>query len=63
MDRYRLAREFDYTVHKDNINRLTEPAELKEVALGLLQLNYGLREYVSEILQNEMPAMDWPPKS
>lgn len=60
MDRYQLAREFEYTKHKDNINRITQPDELKQVALGLLKLNYGLREYINNLLHEEVPAAYLP---
>ena len=62
MDRYQLAREFEYTKHKDNIYRMTRPDELKEVALGLLKLNYGLREYINSILKEEVPIAHLPSK-
>ena len=60
MDCYQLAREFEYTKHKDNIYRMTRPDELKEVALGLLKLNYGLREYINNLLKEEVPAAYLP---
>ena len=60
MDRYQLAREFEYTRLKDNITRMSDAADLKIVALDLLKLNYGLREYVNSLLKEEVPAAYLP---
>ena len=55
MDRYALAREFELVKMLDNIQLITDPGELKEVALGLAKLNYGLREYIAQRIEAEIP--------
>ena len=55
MDRYALAREFELVKMLDNIQLITDPRELKEVALGLAKLNYGLREYIAQSIEAEIP--------
>tara|TARA_R100001443_G_scaffold70437_1_gene78724 strand:+ start:1153 stop:1344 length:192 start_codon:yes stop_codon:yes gene_type:complete len=60
MDRYQLAREFEFTKLKDNINRISDADELKVVALELLQLNFGFREYINTLLKEEVPIAHLP---
>ena len=62
MDRYELAREFAFIRARDEINNLTDPAQLKEVAIGMLKINVGLREYIHK-LAAEIPVTEkLPPK-
>ena len=42
-DRYQLASEFEETLMSHRIQSLTDPAELKEIALQLMRLNFGLK--------------------
>ena len=57
MDRYELSREFAYIRARDEINNLTDPAQLKEVAIGMLKINAGLREYIHK-LAAEIPVTE-----
>ena len=60
MDRYELAREFAYIKAKDEINSLTDPDELKAVALSMLKLNRGLREWIHKLAKQEIPELTLP---
>ena len=62
MDRYELAREFAFIKAREEINKLEDPAQLKEVAIGMLKINVGLREYIHK-LAAELPVTEHlPPK-
>ena len=63
MDRFQLARHFAFIKAKDEINSLTDPSELKEVAIGMLKMNMGLREYIHRMAREEIEASQhMPPK-
>ena len=55
-----MAREFELVKMLDNIQAVTDAGELKEIALGLAKLNYGLREYIAQALEAEIPRK-WLP--
>ena len=55
-----MAREFELVKMLDNIHAVTDAGELKEIALGLAKLNYGLREYIAQTLDAEIPRK-WLP--
>lgn len=62
MDRYELARHFAFIKAKDEINRLTDPDQLKEVAIGMLKMNVGLRDYIHRMAKMEIEQTHLPPK-
>ena len=63
MDRFQLARHFAFIKAKDEINKLTDPDQLKEVAIGMLKMNVGLREYIHRMAKEEIEATQhMPPK-
>jgi len=49
LNRYELSREFAFIRARDEINKLEDPAQLKEVAIGMLKINVGLREYIHKL--------------
>ena len=55
MDRYQLATEFAFIAQADEIRRMRDPIELKETALGLLKINYGLRAVLAAEIAEEIP--------
>ena len=55
MDRYSLAREVNFIHEQDQIRKCRDVDELREVALGLLKLNYGIREFVANQVRKEIP--------
>ncbi len=57
MDRYQMAREFELVKMLDNIQAVTDADELKEIALGLAKLNYGLREYIAQYRQRFLDSL------
>ena len=63
MDRYALAREFEFTRDKDEIQRMTDIDELKSVAVGLLKLNYGLRAFIASEVRRRVPISEYLPSS
>jgi len=62
MDRFSLAREFAYIRARDEINNLEDPAQLKEVAIGMLKINIGLREYIHKLAADIPVTQHLPPK-
>ena len=56
-----MAREFELVKMLDSIQTITDPCELKEIALGLAKLNYGLREYIAQAVETEIPVKKWLP--
>jgi len=62
MDRFELAKEFQYIKTKDTIHSLTDPHDLKEMALLLLELNYRLRKALAIAVKDEVPEIFLPQK-
>ena len=62
MDRYELSREFAFVRARDEINKLEDPAQLKEVAIGMLKINRGLREYIHKLAADIPVTNKLPPK-
>lgn len=63
MDRYALAREFEFTCEKDEIQRMDDIDELKLVAVGLLKLNYGLRSFIAAEVAKRVPLSEYLPST
>ena len=54
MDRYQLAREFEFTKERDHIRRIDDVDMLRKCALDMHDLNYRLRSYVVEMTKREL---------
>ena len=55
MDRYQLAREFDFVRQCDEIQKIRDLSEAKNLAITLLRLNRAMRETVAAIAKSEIP--------
>ena len=55
MDRFQLARHFDFIRQCDEIQRMRDIGEVKDLAITLLRLNKGIRESVEAMLKAEVP--------
>ena len=62
MDRFQLARHFAFIKAQEEINSLSDPEQLKEVALGMLRMNVGLREYIHKLAAEIPVTQHAPPK-
>ena len=56
MDRYQLAREFEFVRQCDEIHRIETLKEAKDLAITLLRLNRAMRETVAAIAKSEIPT-------
>ena len=55
MDRFALAREFDFVRQCDEIQKIRDLSEAKDLAITLLRLNRAMRETVAAIAKSEIP--------
>ena len=55
MDRFALAREFDFVRQCDEIQKIRDLGEAKDLAITLLRLNRAMRETVAAIAKSEIP--------
>ena len=55
MDGFALAREFEFTRQCDEIHRMRDIGEVKDLAITLLRLNKGMRETVAAMVKAEIP--------
>ena len=55
MDRFALAREFEFHRQCDEIHRIGDLKEAKDLAITLLRLNRAMRETVAAIAKSEIP--------
>lgn len=55
MDRFALARHFEFVRQCDEIQRMRDIGEVKDLAITLLRLNKGIRESVAAMLKAEIP--------
>ena len=55
MDRYQLARHFDFVRQCDEIQKIRDLSEAKNLAITLLRLNRAMRETVAAIAKSEIP--------
>ena len=56
MDGHAVARKFEKHLMTERIKKLDNIDDVKKVAIGLVELNYGIRLQVSE-----MARMGWTP--
>ena len=61
MDRYALARHFEYICDCDDIQRIDDLQEAKNTAIGLLRQNRAMRELMAELIKLEIPEVSLPP--
>ena len=50
-DRYEMAAEFEETLMCHQIQKLTDPDELKEIALKLMRLNFGMKAQFKQMVK------------
>jgi hypothetical protein len=55
VDRYQLAREFEFVRQCDEIHRIRDLDEAKKLAITLLRLNRCMRETVAAVTKSEIP--------
>lgn len=55
MDRFELSRHFDFVRQCDEIHRIRDLSEAKDLAITLLRLNRAMRETVAAIAKTEIP--------
>ena len=55
MDRHALSRHFSFVRQCDEIHRMRDIGEVKDLAITLLRLNKGMRETVAAIAKAEIP--------
>ena len=55
MDCYQLAREFEFTRQCDEIHRIRDLSEAKNLAITLLRLNRAMQETVAAMAKAEIP--------
>ena len=55
MDCYQLAREFDFVRQCDEIQKIRDLSEAKNLAITLLRLNRAMRETVAAMAKAEIP--------
>jgi hypothetical protein len=55
MDRYALARHFEFCRQCDEIHRIENLKEAKDLAITLLRLNRAMRETVAAMAKSEIP--------
>ena len=55
MDRYALAREFEFVRQCDAVQNTDNIEELRAMAIELLRLNRGLREMYAVMAKAEIP--------
>lgn len=55
MDRFALSRHFEFVRQCDEIQRMRDIGEVKDLAITLLRLNKGIRESVAAMLKAEVP--------
>ena len=55
MDRFALAREFEFVRQCDEIQKIRDLSEAKDLAITLLRLNRAMRETVAAIAKSEIP--------
>ena len=61
MDRFQLAREFDFIRQCDEIQKIRDLGEAKDLAITLLRLNRSMRETVAAMVKQEIPVHQLPP--
>ena len=61
VDRYALAREFDFIRQCDEIQKIRDLSEAKDLAITLLRLNRSMRETVAAMVKQEIPIHQLPP--
>ena len=61
MDGCELAREFDFVRQCDEIQRMRDIGEVKDLAITLLRLNRSMRETVAAMVKSEIPMRSLPP--
>ena len=61
MDRYALAREFEFVRQCDEIQKIRDLDEAKRLAITLLRLNRAMRETVAVMVNDEIPLKSLPP--
>ena len=61
MDRYALAREFEFVRQCDEIQKIRDLGEAKRLAITLLRLNRAMRETVAVMVNDEIPLKSLPP--
>ena len=57
-----LMREFELVRSCDAIHKSRDINELKQVCVGLLKLNHGLRDYIRAMVEKEIPITDKMPE-
>jgi hypothetical protein len=55
VDRYALARHFDFVRQCDEIQKIRDLDEAKRLAITLLRLNRAMRETVAAMVKSEIP--------
>jgi hypothetical protein len=55
MDRFQMSREFEFVRQCDEIHRIGDLKEAKDLAITLLRLNRAMRETVAAIAKSEIP--------
>jgi hypothetical protein len=55
VDRFALSRHFEFVRQCDEIQRMRDIGEVKDLAITLLRLNKGIRESVAAMLKAEVP--------
>ena len=63
LDRYQLASEFHKVKMSDQIKRIDNLEDMREVALGLWELNYRLRTVINHRVKAEVPKTEHMPPS
>jgi hypothetical protein len=61
VDCYQLAREFEFVRQCDEIHRIRDLSEAKDLAITLLRLNRAMRETVAAMVKSEIPEVSLPP--
>jgi hypothetical protein len=56
MDRFALSRYFTFIRQCDEIQRMEDIDEVKDLAITLLRLNKGMRETIEAMIKSEIPA-------
>ena len=61
VDRFSLARHFEFVRQCDEIQKMRDIGEIKDLAITLLRLNKGMRESVAAMVKQEIPIHQLPP--
>jgi hypothetical protein len=61
MDRFALARHFEFVRQCDEVIKMEDVEQVKDLAITLLRLNKAMRETVAAMVKSEIPLHQLPP--